>query len=54
MKKFVDLLIKLRWYIVILVPLITIVLGYQLKNAQFDGSYRIWFEEGSQHLQNMM
>ena len=50
MKKFVDLLIKLRWYIVILVPLITIVLGYQLKNAQFDGSYRIWFEEGSQTL----
>jgi hypothetical protein len=50
MKKFVDLLIKLRWYIVILVPLMTIVLGYQLKHAQFDGSYRIWFEEGSQTL----
>jgi len=50
MRKFVDLIIKLRWYIVILVPLITIALGYQLKNAQFDGSYRIWFEEGSQTL----
>ena len=50
MKKFVDLIIKLRWYIVILVPLITVALGYQLKNAQFDGSYRIWFEEGSQTL----
>ncbi|WP_297432999.1 MMPL family transporter [Sulfurimonas sp.] len=50
MKTFVNLIIKLRWYIVILIPLITIVLGYQLKNAQFDGSYRIWFEEGSQTL----
>ena len=50
MKKFVDLLIKLRWFIVITIPLITIVLGYQLKNAQFDGSYRIWFEEGSKTL----
>ncbi|WP_457743488.1 efflux RND transporter permease subunit [Sulfurimonas sp.] len=50
MKKFVELIIKLRWYIVILIPLITIVLGYQLKNAQFDGSYRIWFEKGSSTL----
>ena len=50
MKKFVDLIIKLRWFIVIFIPLVTILLGYQLKNAQFDGSYRIWFEEGSQTL----
>ena len=47
MKKFVELIIKLRWYIVILIPLITIALGYQLKNAKFDGSYRIWFEKNS-------
>jgi len=47
MKKFVELIIKLRWYIVVLIPLITIALGYQLKNAKFDGSYRIWFEKNS-------
>ena len=51
MKKFVNFIINFRWYIVILIPLITIALGYQLKNAKFDGSYRIWFGEDSQTLQ---
>ncbi len=51
MKKFVDLLIKFRWYIVTVIPLITIVLSYQLKYAQFDGSYRIWFGKDSKTLQ---
>jgi len=51
MKNFIKNIIKLRWYIVILIPLITIALGYQLKNAQFDGSYRIWFSEESTSLQ---
>jgi len=50
MKKFVNLLIKFRWYIVILIPIITIVLSYELKYAQFDGSYRIWFAKDSQTL----
>lgn len=50
MKKFVDLLIKFRWVIVVLIPLITIILSYQLKYAQFDGSYRIWFGKDSQTL----
>jgi len=50
MKKFVDLVIKFRWYIVILIPLITIVLSYQLRYAQFDGTYRIWFAKDSQTL----
>jgi len=51
MRKFVDLIIKLRWLIVIIIPLITILLGYQLKDAKFDGSYRIWFGEDSKSLQ---
>ena len=51
MKKFVDFIIKFRWVIVILVPLITIVLSYQLKDVQFDGSYRIWFAKDSKTLQ---
>ena len=50
MTKFVNFIIKLRWYIVILIPLITVALGYQLKDAKFDGSYRIWFGENSKTL----
>ncbi|WP_418641240.1 efflux RND transporter permease subunit [Sulfurimonas sp. ST-27] len=50
MKKFVDFIIRFRWFIVTLIPLITVVLAYQLKYAQFDGSYRIWFGEESQTL----
>ncbi|QOP43268.1 MMPL family transporter [Sulfurimonas sediminis] len=50
MKKFVDLILKFRWFIVTLIPLLTLVLAYQLKYAQFDGSYRIWFGKESQTL----
>jgi len=49
-KKFVNFIIKFRWYIAILIPLITIAFASQLKHAQFDGSYRIWFAEDSQTL----
>jgi len=51
MKKFIDLIIRFRWLIVTLIPLITLVLAYQLKYAQFDGSYRIWFGKDSKTLQ---
>ncbi len=51
MRKFVDFIINFRWFIVIIIPLITIALGYQLKDAKFDGSYRIWFGEDSKTLQ---
>ncbi|QOP42172.1 efflux RND transporter permease subunit [Sulfurimonas marina] len=51
MKRFVENIIRFRWWIVILIPLLTIILGYQLKNVQFDGSYRIWFGKDSEALQ---
>ncbi|MFT7860335.1 MAG: MMPL family transporter [Sulfurimonas sp.] len=51
MKKFSAQIIKFRWAIVILLPLLTIAFGYQLKNVQFDGSYRIWFGKDSEALQ---
>ena len=50
MKKFVDLIIKLRWIIAIVIPIITILFALQFKHIQFDGSYRIWFGENSQTL----
>ncbi|MDF1877048.1 MMPL family transporter [Sulfurimonas sp. SAG-AH-194-L11] len=50
MRKFVNFIISFRWYIFILIPLMTLAFAYQLKNAEFDGKYRIWFEEGSQTL----
>ena len=50
MKKFIDLIIKLRWIIAIAIPIITILFALQFKHIQFDGSYRIWFGENSQTL----
>ncbi len=50
-KKFTDFILKFRWYITILIPLITVAFAIQLKHAQFDGSYRIWFSPESKTLQ---
>ncbi len=50
MKKFVDKIIKFRWYIAIIIPLITIMMASSLKNLEFEGSYRIWFGSESQEL----
>lgn len=51
MRKFVDFIIRFRWYVAILIPLLTFGLASQLKNIQFDGSYRIWFGKESDSLQ---
>jgi len=50
MRNFVNFIINFRWYIVLLIPIITAAFAYQLKDAQFDGQYRIWFNEESQTL----
>jgi len=50
MKNFVNKIIKLRWFIAILIPLITFTMASSLKNLEFEGSYRIWFGEESQIL----
>ena len=51
MKKFINFIINFRWGIVLLIPIITVTFAMQLKNVQFDGSYRIWFGPESQTLQ---
>ena len=47
MKKFVDIVIRFRWFIAIFIPLVTILLSLNLKHLEFEGSYRIWFSESS-------
>ncbi|WP_457748198.1 efflux RND transporter permease subunit [Sulfurimonas sp.] len=50
LNKFVDSIIKFRWAIVILIPLITFAMATSLKHLEFEGSYRIWFGEDSKVL----
>jgi len=50
MRKFVDSVIRFRWFIVVIIPLITILMASSLKNLAFEGSYRIWFDEKSKIL----
>ena len=50
MEKFVDKIIKFRWFIAIIIPLVTIMMASSLKNLEFEGSYRIWFGAESQTL----
>lgn len=50
MNKYIQFLQRFRWAVIIGIPLIVIALASSLKNTQMDGSYRIWFGEGSQTL----
>ncbi len=50
MESFVNKIIKFRWVIAILIPLLTIMMASSLKNLEFEGSYRIWFGEESKIL----
>jgi len=52
MEKFVNNVIRFRWVIAILIPLITVMMASNLKNLEFEGSYRIWFGEESKILKN--
>ncbi|WP_345972856.1 efflux RND transporter permease subunit [Sulfurimonas diazotrophicus] len=45
--RFVDGIIRFRWWAALLIPLITLALASQLRYLQFEGSYRIWFGEES-------
>lgn len=49
-RQFTQLIIRFRWQVAILVPLMIAALSIPLKNLAFEGSYRIWFGEGSQIL----
>jgi len=50
MDKFINSIIRFRWVIAILIPLITLAFSTQLKHLEFEGSYRIWFAEDSKTL----
>ncbi|RLA72062.1 MAG: hypothetical protein DRG24_03965 [Epsilonproteobacteria bacterium] len=47
LQKFIEQVIRFRWYIVIIIPLLTLGMMSQLKHLEFEGSYRIWFGESS-------
>ena len=50
MKRYLDTIYKLRWFITFFIPLVVIVLSLALMKTDFDGSYRIWFEKDSKKL----
>lgn len=52
MHNFVEKVIKFRWFIAVLIPIISILMALQLKHLAFEGSYRIWFGEESKILKN--
>ena len=52
MNKLIDNILKFRWFIVILIPLLTIGISTNLKHLEFEGSYRIWFGEDSKILKD--
>ncbi|HIP19930.1 MAG TPA: hypothetical protein EYG70_02260 [Sulfurimonas sp.] len=52
MEKFVNKIIKFRWAIAIIIPLITVMMASSLKNLEFEGSYRIWFGKESKILKD--
>jgi len=47
LRKFIEQVIRFRWPVVILIPLIMVGMMSQLKHLEFEGSYRIWFGESS-------
>ncbi|MGD8983974.1 MAG: MMPL family transporter [Desulfobacteraceae bacterium] len=52
-EKYTDRVIKLRWFIVIAVPImVSVMVALGSKNFGFEGSYRIWFGEESEYLIN--
>jgi predicted RND superfamily exporter protein len=52
MTNYVNMLQRFRWLIVIIIPLLVFSLATNLKNIEFEGSYRIWFGEESKILKN--
>ena len=50
MNKFIEFLFRFKWPITIIIPIISIILGFNLKHLEIDGSYRVWFEEDSKTL----
>ena len=52
MHKFVDAVIKFRWFIVLFIPTVAFLMAIGLKDLAFEGSYRIWFDKDSKILKD--
>ena len=52
MKKYIDFLSKFKWFIALVIPVLVLLLAFNLKYLEIDGSYRIWFEKDSKSLLN--
>ncbi len=50
MQNYIKFLQRFKWLIIIGIPLIVLLLATSLKNAEIEGSYRIWFGEDSKIL----
>ncbi|MEC4677006.1 MAG: MMPL family transporter [Nitrospirota bacterium] len=46
-RKYTDFIIRFRWPIIIIAPLVVLVFSVGLKDLGFEGSYRVWFSEDS-------
>lgn len=46
-RKYTDFIIRFRWPIIIIAPLVVLAFSVGLKDLDFEGSYRIWFSEDS-------
>ena len=52
MNTYINFILRFRWMIIASIIALTIFMSMQLKSLVFDGSYRVWFEEGSQSLKD--
>jgi predicted RND superfamily exporter protein len=50
MQRYIKVLDRFKWLIIIAIPMLILVLSMSLKNLSFEGSYRIWFGEDSKIL----
>ncbi len=50
MKKYIDFLDRFKWLIAIAIPILVLGLSMNLKHLEFEGDYRIWFDEDSKIL----
>ena len=52
MQRYIEILDRFKWFIVLLIPILVLLLATNLKHLEIDGSYRIWFEKDSKTLKD--
>ena len=50
MRTYINILFRFKWFIVIAIPFIVLLLALNLQHLEIDGGYRIWFNEDSKRL----